>query len=123
MEELDEEESRAVREELDEETLAIFDLLKKPDLDAKDIKKIKKVAKELLETLKDKLKDLYHWQDREPSRDTVKVMIRDFLWNETTGLPVNFYTDIEVEKKTEEVFYHIYRAYPTVPSPYYAVAN
>lgn len=83
----------------------------------------KKVAKELLETLKDKLKDLYHWQDREPSRDTVKVMIRDFLWNETTGLPVNFYTDNEVEKKTEEVFYHIYRAYPTVPSPYYAVAN
>lgn len=123
VEALDEEESRAAREELDEETLAIFDLLKKPDLDAKDIKKIKKVAKELLETLKAKLKDLYHWQDREPSRDTVKVMIRDFLWNETTGLPVNFYTDNEVEKKTEEVFYHIYRAYPTVPSPYYAVAN
>lgn len=32
-EELEEEESRAVREELDEESLAIFDLLKKPDLD------------------------------------------------------------------------------------------
>ena len=124
VEELDEEESRAVREELDEETLAIFDLLKKPDLDAKDIKRIKTVAKELLETLKGKLKDLYHWQDREPSRDTVKVMIRDFLWNETTGLPVEFYTVNEVEKKTEEVFYHVYRAYPTVPSPYYAaVAN
>ena len=124
VEDLDEEESRAVREELDEETLAIFDLLKKPDLDAKDIKRIKTVAKELLEILKAKLKDLYHWQDREPSRDTVKVIIRDFLWNETTGLPVNFYTVNEVEKKTEEVFYHICRAYPTVPSPYYAtVAN
>jgi type I restriction enzyme R subunit len=120
VEELDEEENRAIREELNEETLAIYDLLKKPDLDAKDIKRIKKVAKELLETLKGKLKDLYHWQDREPSRDTVKVMIRDFLWNETTGLPVEFYTVNEVEKKTEEVFYHVYRAYPTVPSPYYA---
>lgn len=120
---LDEEENRAVREELDEETLAIFDLLKKPDLDSKDIKKIKKVAKELLEVLKNKLKDLYHWQDREPSRDTVKVMIRDFLWNEKTGLPVDFYTVNEVKKKAEEVFYHIYRAYPTVPSPYYAAAS
>ncbi len=120
VEDLDEEESRAVREDLDEETLAIFDLLKKPDLDAKDIKKIKNVSKELLVTLKGKLKDLYHWQDKEPSRDTVKVMIKDFLWNETTGLPINFYTVNEVEKKTEEVFYHVYRAYPTVPSPYYA---
>ena len=123
VEELDEEESRAVREELDEETLAIFDLLKKPDLDAKDIKRIKTVAKELLETLKGKLKDLYHWQDREPSRDTVKVMIRDFLWNEKTGLPIDFYTVNEVEKKTEAVFYHVYRLYPTVPSPYYAATE
>ncbi len=117
---LDEEESRAVREELDEETLAIFDLLKKPKLDVKEIKRIKKVAKELLETLKGKLKDLYRWQDREPSRDAVKVMIRDFLRNETTGLPVDFYTVNEVEKKTDDVFYHVYRAYPTVPSPFYA---
>ncbi|MHB8277470.1 MAG: type I restriction endonuclease subunit R [Candidatus Humimicrobiaceae bacterium] len=113
------EESRAMREELDEETLAIFDLLKKPDLKAIDIKRIKKVSKELLEILKNKLKDLYHWQDREPSRDTVKVIIRDFLWNEATGLPVDFYSIAEVEKKTEEVFLHVYRAYPTVPSPYY----
>ena len=37
---LDEEESRAVREGLDEETLAIFDLLKKKDLGAVDIKRI-----------------------------------------------------------------------------------
>ena len=119
IEELDEEESRAVREGLDEETLAIFDLLKKPNLESKDISKIKKVAKELLVVLKNKLKDLYHWQDREPSRDTVKVIIRDFLWNETTGLPVDFYSVTEVEKKTEEVFLHVYRAYTAVPSPYY----
>lgn len=100
----------------------IFDLLKKPDLGTKDIKRIKKVAKGLLKTLKGKLRDIYHWQDRQPSRDTVKVMIRDFLWNETTGLPVDFYTANEVKKKAEEVFYHVYRAYPTVPLPYYASA-
>lgn len=120
VQDLDDEENRAVREGLDEETLAIYDLLTKPDLKPQEIKKIKKVARKLLGKLKDKLKDLYHWQDREPSRDTVKVMIRDFLWNEKTGLPIDFYTINEVEKKTEEVFYHVYRAYPTVPSPYYA---
>ncbi len=123
VQELDEEESRAMREGLDEETLAIYDLLSKPDLTAKEIQKIKKVAKELLEKLKDKLKNLYKWQDKEPTRDEVKVLIRNFLWDEKTGLPVDFYTQDDVERKSEEVFYHVYRAYPTVPSPYYAAAG
>ncbi len=123
VQELDEEESRAMREGLDEETLAIYDLLAKPDLTPHEIKKIKKVAKELLEKLKDKLKDLYKWQDKEPTRDEVKVLIRNFLWDEKTGLPVDFYTQDDVERKSEEVFYHVYRAYPTVPSPYYATAG
>jgi Type I site-specific restriction-modification system, R (restriction) subunit and related helicases len=120
VQELDEEESRAMREDLDEETLAIYDLLAKPDLTPQEIKKIKKVAKELLEKLKDKLKNLYKWQDREPTRDEVKVLIRNFLWDEKTGLPVEYYTESEVGKKAEDVFYHVFRTYPTVPSPYYA---
>ena len=85
-----------------------------------EIQKIKNVAKELLETLKAKLKDLYKWQDKEPTRDDVKVLIRNFLWDEASGLPVDYYTQNDVDKKTEAVFYHVYRAYPTVPSPYYA---
>ena len=36
---LDEESTRAMREGLDEETLALFDLLKKPDLEKKDIER------------------------------------------------------------------------------------
>ena len=123
VQELDEEESRAVREGLDEEILAIYDLLTKPDLKPQEIQKIKNVAKELLKILKEKLKNLYKWQDREPTRDEVKVLIRNFLWDETTGLPVDYYTQNDVNKKTEAVFYHVYRAYPTVPSPYYAAGS
>ncbi|MCH7614044.1 MAG: DUF3387 domain-containing protein, partial [Candidatus Marinimicrobia bacterium] len=115
-----EEESRAVREGLDEEILAIYDLLVKPELNPQEIKKIKKVAKELLKTLKEKLKNLYKWQDKEPTRDEVKVLIRDFLWDDKTGLPVDYYNQNDVVKKTDAVYYHVYRAYPTVPSPYYA---
>ena len=122
VQDLDEEESRAVREGLDEETLAIYDLLVKPDLKPQEIQKIKKVAKELLKTLKGKLKDLYRWQDKEPTRDDVKVLIRNFLWDEASGLPVDYYTQKDVDKKAEDIFYHVYRAYPTVPSPYYASA-
>ena len=52
VDELDEEESRAMREGLDEESLAVFDLLTKQDLSPSDIKRIKTVAVELLERLK-----------------------------------------------------------------------
>lgn len=108
---LDEEENRAVREGLDEESLAIYDLLLKPDLNARDIQKIKKVAQELLKTLKARLRKLYEWRDREPSRDEIKVLIRNFLWEESTGLPIDHYTPNDVELKTEAVFQHVYREY------------
>jgi len=117
--ELDEEENRAVREGLDEESLALFDLLKKPDLRPNDIKRIKKVAVELLQTLKAEKLKIDHWRDKEGTRDAVRIAIYNFLYNEKTGLPLDSYTDKEVEIKAEEVFRHIYYAYPTLPSPYY----
>ena len=120
VQELDEEESRAVREGLDEESLALFDLLKKPDLSASAIKRIKKIAVELLETLKAEKLKIDHWRDKEATRDAVRIAIRNFLLKEDTGLPVDSYTDEEVSVKSEDVFRHVYRAYPTVPSPYYA---
>lgn len=123
VQELDQEENRAFREELDEETLAIYDLLAKPDLTPQEIRKIKKVAKSLLKKLKDKLGKLYQWREREPMRDEIKILIKDFLWSDKTGLPVECYSETDVGKKTEEVFYHVYRAYPTIPSPYYQHAS
>ena len=119
VQELDEEEDRAMREGLDEETLAIFDVLKKPELKPREIKRIKKVAGELLKTLKEEKLRIDHWRDKESSRDAVMVAIRDFLWSEQTGLPVDNYSEDDVDIKTEEVFRHVYWAYPTVPSPYY----
>jgi type I restriction enzyme R subunit len=117
--ELGEEERRAVREGLDEESLAIFDLLRRPDLSAKEIKRIKKVSVELLRKLKDKIKEIDHWRDRETTRDAVKVEIYNFLYSDATGLPEDLYTEDDVEGKTDEVFHHVYRAYPTIPSPVY----
>lgn len=119
IEELDEEETRAVREGLDEESLAIFDLLKKTNLNKKEVERIKKVAVELLEKLKAEKLRIDHWQEKESTRDEVRMTIRDFLWSEKTGLPLEFYSDEEVSQKAEEVFRHVYRVYPTVPSPYY----
>jgi type I restriction enzyme R subunit len=120
--EMDEEESRAVREGLDEESLALFDLLRKPNLSPKEIKLIKAVAVEFLETLKAEKLRIDHWQDKEATRDAVRLVIRDFLWNEATGLPVDQYTEDDVQTRADEVYLHVFRVYPAVPSPYYAAA-
>jgi len=119
IDELSEEECRAVREGLDEESMAVFDLLKKPDLQANDIKRIKAVAVELLDTLKAEKLRIDHWRDKEATRDAVRLTIRDFLWSESTGLPVEQYTEGDVQNRAEEIYRHVFRVYPTLPSPYY----
>ncbi len=116
---LDQEESRAVREGLDEESLAIFDLLRKADLSGPDIERIKAVAVDLLRTLKAERLRVDQWREKEATRDAVKVAIHDFLYSEDTGLPTGSYSDDEVTVRTDEIFRHVLRVYPALPSPYY----
>ena len=85
--ELDEEATRAAREDLDEESLAIFDILKKPELSRVETRRVKGVALELLQTLKAGKLRADHWREKEATRDAVRVTIHDFLWNDETGLP------------------------------------
>ncbi|OHC63135.1 MAG: DEAD/DEAH box helicase [Rhodocyclales bacterium GWA2_65_20] len=120
---LNEEESRAAREGLDEESLALFDILRKPELDKQELARIKKVAGSLLETLKVEKLRIAQWREKEATRDEVQVAIRDFLWDDSTGLPVDRYSEVEVMEKAEAVFRHVYRAYPTTPSPYYGCSS
>ncbi|MFD2644133.1 type I restriction endonuclease subunit R [Pseudomonas japonica] len=119
VDDLSAEERRAMEEGLDEETLALFDLLSKPQLSKGDTAKIKKVASELLEILKSERLRVENWREKESTRDAVKQKIYDFLWDDSTGLPVNDYNEDEIKVLAENVFRHVYRAYPTVPSPIY----
>jgi len=119
IQDLDDESHRAIREELDEESLAIYDLLRKEKLTPEEIKRIKKVSVELLKTLKAEKLKIDHWREKEATRDSVLVSIRNYLYSEDTGLPVKSYTEEEVKKKAEIVYEHVYRVYPEIPSPYY----
>ena len=121
--ELDEEASRAVREGLDEEQLAIFDLLRKPDLSKAEIKRIKNVSVDLLKTLKTRSLCAYQWTEKQSTSDGVRTDIERFLFNDKSGLSADFYTEEEVRKISEEVFRHVRRAYPKLPSPVYAEAT
>ena len=118
VQDLDEEATRAVREGLDVESVAIFDLLKKPELTPKDIARIKQVAVGLLATLKTEKLRVDQWRDKEATRDAVRSTIFDFLYSDNTGLP-DVYADEEIKAKAEDVFRHVFYAYPTLPSPLY----
>jgi type I restriction enzyme, R subunit len=108
--ELDEEATRAIREGLDEESLALFDLLKRQDLQKGDIDRIKKVAVGLLDLLKRKKAEIEDWRAKEQTRDEVRQAIHDFLYSDATGLPAAYGED-EISAKTEAVFTHAYRVY------------
>ena len=113
--ELGEEESRAMREGLTEEELAIFDILTKPEpkLTDKQRNKVKAVAKDLLEKLKrDKL--VLDWWKRQQTRSAVKSSIRRTLGKDLPEAP---YTDAIYDEKCELAYTHIYENYGGAGTP------
>ena len=98
IQELTVEEQRAVRENLEnQESLAIFDLLREgKKLDGKELKQVKKVAKETLDKLKTEKLKIERWRESRQITAQVKGLIYDnLLW-----LPQDIYTDEDVSTKT-----------------------
>jgi len=105
--ELNREEKRSISEQLSEEELAVFDLLTKPhiELTNKDRKQVKKIARELLGTLK-KEKFVLDWRKRQQSRAAVLLSIEYAL----DGLPPSYSQDTYREK-CNLVYRHIFDSY------------
>jgi type I restriction enzyme R subunit len=115
---LNDEEKRGLREGLTEEELAIFDILMKPapEMKEKEVTEVKRVARELLNTLKkDKL--VLEWRKRLQSRATVKMAIEESL----DRLPKVFGKDL-YDQKCQFVYQHIYDAYYGEGKSIYVVA-
>ena len=102
---LDDEQARALREGLDQPTLALFDLLKKEELTPADIKRIKQVAVDLYARLREELARIRDWDRKQATRDQVKQTIFDFLYSDETGLPES-YSEEEITIKSNMVFGH-----------------
>ena len=103
------EEQRAVRENLeDQEALAIFDLLREgKELEGKELKQVKKVARETLDKLKKEKLKIERWRESRQITAQIKIMIYDNL----LSLPQDSYSDEEVSLKTVSVYQHIYSNY------------
>ena len=118
-----EEDQRAVREGLDEEDLAVFDVLverKADELDTWTRNRVKEIAQELLAKVKAELAKLDHWKEKVQTRAQVRNLIRDYLYAEETGLPVDNYSADEVEELVNVVYLHVYEQYETAANSAYS---
>lgn len=116
--ELQEEEKRGVSEGLSEEELAVFDLITKPDmkLTKSDERQVKKVAHELLATLK-REKLVLDWRKTQATRAGVRVIIEDKL----DELPNVFTKDIYAQK-CNAIYQHVFESYYGEGRSVYAAA-
>jgi type I restriction enzyme R subunit len=115
---LSQEEQRAVAENLSEEELAVFDLLMRPhpDLSNAEVKEVKAVARELLETLK-REKLVLDWRRRQQSRAAVLTTVQDVL----DKLPRAYTTEMYNEK-CQRIYQHIFDAYADAEKSVYGTA-
>ena len=101
---------------LTEEELAILDLLTKPEmkLTAAEEREVKKVAKQLLETLK-REKLVLDWKKRQSTRAAVRYTI-ETVFDE---LPRTYTADL-YEQKCQTIYQHIFESYPSQGKSLYA---
>jgi len=115
---LSEEQQRHVRENMTEEELVVFDILTRPapELSTEERAEVKKVAKQLLQRLKDLL--VLDWRKRQAARARVEDAIKDLL---DTGLPPAYSPDL-YKRKCSAIFEHFYESYPDRDANAYATA-
>jgi type I restriction enzyme, R subunit len=104
---LTEEDARALSEGLDEEHLAVFDLLMRPAPELSEAEKtqVKNVAEELLSTLKHG-KLVLDWRKQQATRAAVRVAVEETL----DRLPEAFTRQIYAQK-CDAVYQHVFDSY------------
>lgn len=104
---LNEEEQRHVREHLTEAELTVFDLLTRPGphLTADEREEVKKVARQLLQRVKQAL--VIDWRQKAQARAQVRMAIEDQL---DDGLPRAYSPEI-YQQKCSAVFEHVFETY------------
>ncbi len=105
---LTEEQRRYIHEGFEnEEQLSMLDVLVKEDVTKEDIKKLKKVAVELLNKIKEQLAAMDHPFDKQETKASLIITIRDLLWAE---LPQS-YSDESISHYRDKVYNYVSTRY------------
>jgi len=103
---LDAEQRRAAEEGLSDQELALFDLLFKEKVSKADRERLKQASKSLLASLRDLLRPMPDWTQKETTQAEVKVFILDDLYR---SLPRPPFTDAETEEIAEQVYEYVWQ--------------
>ena len=106
MYELDAEQKRAVEEGLNEDELALFDLLKKDDLEKAERERVKQSSRELLAAITARLSALDRFWEKEQTKADLQVFILDGVF---ASLPTPPFTVEEKEAVASDVYAHIWQ--------------
>src|SRR5204863_9452513 len=91
---LDVEQKRRVEEGLNEDELALFDLLFKENISKADRERLKQASRSLLASLRQLLEPMRDWTQNTSTQAEVKVFILDSLWQ---SLPRPPFTEDDTE--------------------------
>ena len=106
MDELDAEQTRAVEEGLNEDELALFDLLKKDNLAKTERERVKQASRNLLESIRARLSELDRFWEKEQTKAEVEVFILDEIH---ASLPTPPFTVEEKKAAAAEVYAHVWQ--------------
>ncbi len=106
MDELDAEQKRAIEEGLNEDELALFDLLKKDDLAKAERERVKQASRNLLASIKARLSELDRFWEKEQTKADVEVFILDEVY---AGLPTPPFTAEEKKAVAAEIYAHVWQ--------------
>jgi type I restriction enzyme R subunit len=103
---LDDEEKRATGEGLSGDELAMFDLLQKEGLDKSAREQVKRASKELLASIKARLKHLDRFWEKEQTKADIEVFILDEVF---ASLPTPPFSVEEKEQVAKSVYIHVWQ--------------
>ena len=103
---LDEEQARAAQENLSDDELAMFDLLKRDDLSKADRERIKQASRDMLASIKARLAELDRFWEKEQTKGEVEAFILDEIF---IKLPSPPFTKEEKKRVADNVDAHVWQ--------------
>jgi type I restriction enzyme R subunit len=103
---LDDEQQRAARENLSDDELAMFDLLKRDDLSKADRERVKQASREMLAEITARLAGLDRFWEKEQTKGEVEAFILDEIF---VKLPSPPFTPDEKKLAARNVYTHVWQ--------------
>jgi type I restriction enzyme, R subunit len=102
---LDAEQRRAAEEGLNDDQLALFDLLLKDSISKADRERLKQASRALLASLRELIRPMPEWTQNTTTQAEVRVLILDNLWR---SLPRPPFTEEEAAAVASRVYEYVW---------------